>query len=122
MSRFKLVFSEAVRSITANLSTSIAATMTVLIGMFLLGLFIALGTWVLSWSDHVKSELQIKVYFVDNVTPKQVNTVAKYLGTDTRISDYHYVSKNEALKQARKAYPEAHPEPRPRTRCPPRSR
>ena len=46
MSRFKLVFSEAVRSIGANLSTSIAATMTVLIGMFLLGLFIALGTWV----------------------------------------------------------------------------
>ena len=45
MSRFKLVFSEAVRSIGANLSTSIAATMTVLIGMFLLGLFIALGTW-----------------------------------------------------------------------------
>ena len=39
MTRFKLVFSEAVRSIAANLSTSIAATMTVLIGMFLLGLF-----------------------------------------------------------------------------------
>ena len=39
MTRFKLVFSEAVRSIGANLSTSIAATMTVLIGMFLLGLF-----------------------------------------------------------------------------------
>ena len=75
MSRFKLVFSEAVRSIAANLSTSIAATMTVLIGMFLLGLFIALGSWVVSWSDHVKSELQIKVYFVDDVTPKQVNAV-----------------------------------------------
>ena len=79
--------------------------MTVLIGMFLLGLFIALGSWVVSWSDHVKSELQIKVYFVDNVTPKQVNTVAKYLGTDARIRDYHYVSKAEALKQARKTYP-----------------
>ena len=39
MTRFKLVFSEAVRSIGANLSTTIAATMTVLIGMFLLGLF-----------------------------------------------------------------------------------
>ena len=39
MTRFKLVFSEAIRSIGANLSTSIAATMTVLIGMFLLGLF-----------------------------------------------------------------------------------
>ena len=53
---------------------------------------------MLSWSDHVKSELQIKVYFVDNVTPKQVNAVATYLGTDARISDYHYVSKTEALK------------------------
>ena len=36
MTRFKLVISEAVRSIGANLSTSIAATMTVLIGMLLL--------------------------------------------------------------------------------------
>ena len=35
--RFKLVVSEAFRSIGANLSTSFAATMTVLIGMFLLG-------------------------------------------------------------------------------------
>ena len=35
---------EAVRSLTANLSTTFAATMTVLIGMFLLGLLIAFGT------------------------------------------------------------------------------
>ena len=49
----------------ANLSTTFAATMTVLIGMFLLGLFIALGTWVLSWSDHVKKELQVNVYFAE---------------------------------------------------------
>ena len=68
MTRFKLVFSEAFRSIGANLSTSIAATMTVLIGMFLLGLSIALGTWVVSWSNHVKSQLEVKVYFVDGVT------------------------------------------------------
>jgi len=105
VTRFKLVFSEAVRSIGANLSTSIAATMTVLIGMFLLGLFIALGTWVVSWSDHVKSELQIKVYFVDDVTPKQVNAVSSYLRTDSRIGEYHFVSKGDALKYARKHYP-----------------
>ena len=103
MSRFKLVFSEAVRSIGANLSTSIAATMTVLIGMFLLGLFIALGTWVVSWSDHVKSELQIRVIFVDDVTPKQVNKVGAYLGADSQISEYHFVSSAEALKDMREA-------------------
>jgi cell division transport system permease protein len=105
MSRFKLVFSEAVRSIGANLSTSIAATMTVLIGMFLLGLFIALGTWVVSWSDHVKSELQIRVIFLDDVTPKQVNKVGAYLGADSQISEYHFVSRAEALKDMEKRYP-----------------
>ena len=106
MTRFKLVFSEAVRSIAANLSTSVAATMTVLIGMFLLGLSIALGSWVVSWSNHVKSELQVKVFFVDSVTPKEVNTVGTYLSKDTRIKEYHFVSKTEALKQMKKKYPQ----------------
>ena len=39
--------------------------MTVLIGMFLLGLFIALGSWVVSWTDHVKKEVVVKVFFVN---------------------------------------------------------
>ncbi len=105
MTRFKLVFSEAVRSIGANLSTSIAATMTVLIGMFLLGLSIALGTWVVSWSDHVKSQLDVKVFFVEGVTPKQVNAVGGTLAADERIKDYQFVSKTDALARMKKKYP-----------------
>ena len=66
--RIKLLVSEAWRSLGANLSTTVAATMTVLIGMFLLGLFIALGTWTVSWSNHVKSELVVKVYFMPQAT------------------------------------------------------
>ena len=42
--RFRLLVSEAWRSLGANISTTFAATVTVLVGMFLLGLFIALGT------------------------------------------------------------------------------
>src|SRR4051795_9128250 len=102
--RLRLLLSESVRSLTGNLSTSIAATMTVLIGMFLLGLFIALGTWVVSWSDHVKSELQIRVIFLDDVTPKQVNKVGAYLSTDKQISEYHFVPRAEALKDMEKRY------------------
>ena len=103
----KLVLSEALRSIGSNLSTSIAATMTVLIGMFLLGLLIALGSWVVSWSDHVKNQLEVKVFFVDGVTPKQVNAVGAYLRTDPeKIADYQFVSKAEALQRMRKSYPE----------------
>ena len=50
MEQVKLFVGEAFRSIFGNLSTTVAATMTVLIGMFLLGLFIALGSWVVSWT------------------------------------------------------------------------
>jgi len=64
------LFSEAWSSIRMNLSTTVAATMTVLIGMCLLGLFIALGTWVLSWSNHVQKELEVKVYFCTSVVPQ----------------------------------------------------
>jgi cell division transport system permease protein len=109
MTRFKLVFSEAVRSIGANLSTSIAATMTVLIGMLLLGLSIALGSWVVSWSNHVKSELQVQVFFVEGVTPKQVNAVGGYLTkqqTAGAVKEYQFVSKTEALKRMKKKYPQ----------------
>ena len=109
MSRLKLVVSEAFRSIGANVSTSFAATMTVLIGMFLLGLLIALGTWVVSWSDHVKEQLEVKVFFVDGVTPKQVNGVGAHLRTlqtDGTVSDYQFVTRTEALERMRKKYPE----------------
>ena len=46
--RFRLLVAEAWRSLASNVSTTFAATMTVLVGMFILGLFIALGTWTLT--------------------------------------------------------------------------
>jgi cell division transport system permease protein len=106
MMRFRLVGAEAVRSIGSNISTSFAATMTVLIGMFLLGLLIALGTWVVSWTDHVKNQLEVKVFFVEEVKPRQVNAVSAYLRTDKRVKEYQFVSKSEALTRMRKKYPE----------------
>ena len=106
MSRLRLVSSEAFRSIGANLSTSFAATMTVLIGMCLLGLFIALGSWVVSWSDHVKNQLEVKVFFVDDVKPKEVNAVRVYLEQDQRVKEFQFVTKREALERMQKKYPE----------------
>ncbi|MDX6511480.1 MAG: cell division transport system permease protein [Gaiellaceae bacterium] len=109
--RLKLVFSESVRSLTANLSTSVAATMTVLIGMFLLGLFIALGSWVVSWSNHVKKEVIVKVYFdvqPQRESPKQLNAVANRLKTSSLVKDggVKFVSHQEAWKKMQKKYPD----------------
>ena len=106
MSRVRLLFSEAWSSITANVSTTFAATMTVLIGMFLLGLFIALGTWVLSWSDHIKRELQVKVYFSTTSTDEQEAAVGQALKKLPRVKIVTFMSKERAFAQQSKQYPD----------------
>jgi cell division transport system permease protein len=80
--------------------------MTVLIGMCLLGLFLALGTWVLSWSNHVQKELQVHVYFQSDATPQQEAAVAARLRNDPRVKPggVEFVSKAEALAQMKKNF------------------
>jgi cell division transport system permease protein len=106
--RFRLLVSEAWRSLGANLSTTVAATMTVLIGMFLLGLFIALGTWTVSWSNHVKKQLVVKVYFLPTATADQKNDLAKMLQQSPYVaaSGVQYISKEQAFAQMKRRYPE----------------
>jgi cell division transport system permease protein len=114
MSRIRLLFSEAWSSISANISTTFAATMTVLIGMFLLGLFIALGTWVLSWSEHVKKELQVKVYFAAGTPQKEMFAVRHTLLADTgRVKTVRFVSKEQAQRIMQKKFPTLYNTPLP---------
>jgi len=113
MSRVRLLFSEAWSSITANISTTFAATTTVLIGMFLLGLFIALGTWVLSWSNHVQKELQVKVYFAPGTTQAKEWAVRQKLAHDPRVKNVVFVSRAEAQKIMQKKYPKLYQTPLP---------
>jgi cell division transport system permease protein len=103
-----MVFSESWRSLSANVSTTVAATVTVLIGMFLLGLFIALGTWVVSWSNHVKSELRVKVFFDAKAGTKDWNDAAKFIqsGSGIQIKNIKFISKEDALTTMQKKYPD----------------
>src|SRR4051794_39844319 len=105
IARTRLLFSEAWSSISANLSTTFAATMTVLIGMFLLGLFIALGTWVLSWSDHVKKELVVKVYFERSATDAQEVAVGRQLRHLEHVKFVRFKSKEAAFQEQKKNFP-----------------
>jgi cell division transport system permease protein len=103
-----MMLGEAVRSIGANLSTTVAATMTVLIGMFLLGLVIAFATYARSWSDDVKAGLVVKVFHDRDATPKQVDAVRVLLERDPRVNKdrLEFVSAAEGLKQMQKDRPD----------------
>jgi cell division transport system permease protein len=106
--RLRLLVGEAWRSLGANLSTTVAATMTVLIGMFLLGLFIALGTWTVSWSNHVKRELVVKIYFSQKATSAEKTNVARMLEQNRFVKPggIKYVPKAVAFQQMERRYPD----------------
>ena len=112
--KLRVVVAEAWRSLTASLSTTLAAALTVLIGMFLVGLLIGLGTWARSWSEHQKSQLDINVYLCTtttcgaDVTTAQKNAIRMKLQNDPRIgpAGVEYISKEEALKEMEKTAPD----------------
>jgi cell division transport system permease protein len=104
--KLRVITAEAARSLSSNLSTTVAATTTVLIGMFLLGLSIALGTWMYSWSKDVERQLLVKAYFAEDATPKQVDGLRMKLLANPKVKGVVFVSKEEALKRMRKRYPD----------------
>jgi cell division transport system permease protein len=117
LSRFKTVGAESLRSLGANMSTTLAAAVTVLIGMFLLGLFIALWSWAHSYDKQLKNQLAVRVYFCTESTCDKAATkaeetaVAARLNGDSRIrpgrAGVTFISKEAALQQMQKTQPEA---------------
>ena len=121
MTKVRMVLAEALKSIGANVSTTVASAVSVLIGMFLIGVFIGLGTWLVSWSDDKKRELAVHIYLcpppsqVDpnprcpsEATTKEINTVRALLEADSRIKEggIRFISKGEAFKRMQKREPE----------------
>jgi cell division transport system permease protein len=108
MTKLRVLFSEALRSIGANVSTTLASALSVLIGMFLIGVFIGLGTWLVSWSDDKKRELAVHVFIADSAGPKQINELRVLLESDERVKPggVTFCSKACALEIMRKRNPE----------------
>jgi cell division transport system permease protein len=111
MSRFRLIVAEAVRSLGANISTTFAATTTVLIGMFMLGLVVGLGSWALSLGNHYKGQLLVKVFLCaplrcdQEATTKQINDVRARLISLPGVKTVRFISKDDALRIMREKNP-----------------
>ena len=110
--RIRLLVSEAWRSLAANASTTFAATMTVLVGMFIIGLFIAVFSLTSSYADHVKKQLIVKIDFKTSgekggpATKAQENAVARILQSNPKVKKFVFVPKAQALAQMKKLHPE----------------
>ena len=102
--RLGMFFREALRSIRANAAISVAATVTALIAVFILGAFIPSFMYVRSAVDAQKAKVDVDVYISDNASIAQVNALKgrlDVLKTDGTIAGFTYVSKDDELRLMR---------------------
>jgi len=100
----RFFFAEALRSIRANAAVSVAATVTVLIAVFILGAFIPSFLYVQSTVDSQKERVDINVFVSDAATVQQVEGLRSNLTAlqeRGEVKSFVYVSKEEALVKLR---------------------
>ncbi|MEQ8833414.1 MAG: permease-like cell division protein FtsX [Miltoncostaeaceae bacterium] len=102
--RFSFFLGEAWRSIRANAAVSVAATVTVLIAVFVLGAFIPSFLYVQSSVDEQTAKIDVAVYIADDATVAQTNAVEARIDQLTRqgtLEGSAYVTPREALESLR---------------------
>jgi len=100
--RLGFFFREAVRSIRSNVAISIAAIVTVMIAVFILGTFIPSYLYVQSAVRQQESRLDVRVFIADSATTPQVNALdAQIVALQTHglVKSFTFVSKQEGLQQ-----------------------
>jgi cell division transport system permease protein len=102
--RPRFFLAEAIRSIRSNVAVSIAATVTVLIAVFILGAFIPSFLYVQSSVDSQKERVDIRAYISDSAKVAQVNELQDelvVLQQQGLVREFTYINKDQALQELR---------------------
>ncbi len=103
--KWRFFFWEALASIRANAATTMAATVTVLIVTFLLGIFVSTAWWVYHYAVGVRNEVTVKLYLPGDLATNvaQRGLVADQVAKLPNVKSYRYVSPDEAVKMLSKS-------------------
>jgi cell division transport system permease protein len=102
--RWRFFLSEALHSVRGNAATTMAATLTVLIVTFLLGVTMPVGHWLWTYTQGVRGEIVVKAYTNDAVAnnPTKLGLLQNQLTAMRYVKKVVYISPAQALKQAGK--------------------
>ena len=79
MRRADFFLLEAVRALRNNLATTVAATVTVLIVLYFLGVFVLFGTYLYAKVDKERSGVRVTVYLDKRASDQQVKAIGARL-------------------------------------------
>ncbi|MEX2107113.1 MAG: permease-like cell division protein FtsX [Solirubrobacterales bacterium] len=101
MSRLIFFIQEAVRALRRNAAPSLAAIVTTVVTVILLGVLIPIFQTTQAKSEQVRSELNIQAGLYDDATPAEIDALGKELEVIPHVSTVTFISKDEALATLR---------------------
>jgi cell division transport system permease protein len=101
MSRIVFFFSEAFRALRRNGAPTLAAVVTTVVTVVLLGVLIPIFQTAQAKSAEVRSELNVQFALYDDATPAEVAQAKAKVEAVPNVASVEYISKQQALKTLR---------------------
>ena len=99
--RFRFFLGEALDSLTRNWVMSVAAIVTVLVSMFVLGIGAFVFFNLQNATSGVRNKLEIEVFIKNTASQDQVNRLGDQIKGMPEVKSMDFVSKDEALQRLR---------------------
>ena len=106
MRALKYFFTEAAASLWRGRSAAILAVLTIAVGLFVLGLFLALNTNLQRLVGRWTESAELSVYVKDDVTPEQLRLVDDLVAQSGLAAHREYVSKAQAAARFSQDFPD----------------
>ncbi|WP_332310639.1 permease-like cell division protein FtsX [Alkalibacter mobilis] len=96
---FKYFFRDTARSIKRNSLMSIASVISVIAALVILGIFLVIALNIQQMTADMESQLELKVFLLEDISEEQKSDLETVLKADDRISEVRFESKEDALNK-----------------------
>ncbi len=101
MSRLIFFLQEAIRALRRNAAPSLAAVVTTVVTVILLGVLIPVFQTAQGKSEQVRSQLNVQYALYEDATMAEVHALEKQIAAIPNVDSVNYISKREALDTLR---------------------
>jgi cell division transport system permease protein len=104
MSRLIFFVQEALRALRRNAAPSMAAIVTTVVTVILLGVLIPVFQTTQAKSNEVRSGLEFRVPVYDDATEAEISALQRKLEAIPHVESVHFITKAEALNEFKESY------------------
>jgi cell division transport system permease protein len=105
--RWSFFLRESMRGLRRSSAPALAALLTVVLTAVVLGVFIPIQQATTGTANEVRSRVVVDVYVKDAATPVERSELRKAIEDTTNVKSVEYISKADALADAKRKNPEA---------------